>query len=244
MSSAFELLRQAEVDAEQASTIPSRADLGRPIAKGKMLKEPGNYFNEEISRLVQTMFLSGNSRAPRQLVFCGVDDGKGSTIVCANTGRALAARGESVCLLDAHAREPRLARFFGVEERELIPREGLATRERCVQLSPHLCLAGANMVRDDSGALASVTDLKILLAKLQGIHGTVLIDAPATGTSRDAALLGQVADAAILVIEANKTRKIAARKAKEFLERSGVQLLGSVLNNRTFPIPEALYRRL
>jgi Mrp family chromosome partitioning ATPase len=53
-----------------------------------------------------------------------------------------------------------------------------------------------------------------------------------------------LADAAVLVVEANSTRKIAARKAKEFLERAGVQLIGTILNNRTFPIPEAVYRIL
>jgi Mrp family chromosome partitioning ATPase len=76
------------------------------------------------------------------------------------------------------------------------------------------------------------------------MYGTVLIDAPGTSSSRDAALLGQLADAAILVVEANSTRKMAARKAKEFLERAGVQLIGTILNNRTFPIPEALYKIL
>jgi Mrp family chromosome partitioning ATPase len=100
------------------------------------------------------------------------------------------------------------------------------------------------MLRDETGALLSVSELKALLGKMQTTYGKVLIDAPGTSTSRDAILLGQLADAAVLVVEANKTRKIAARKAKEVLERAGVQLLGTILNDRTFPIPEAIYRRL
>jgi Mrp family chromosome partitioning ATPase len=72
----------------------------------------------------------------------------------------------------------------------------------------------------------------------------LLIDAPGARTSKDAELLGYVVDAAVLVIEANKTRRLAAGKAKERLEAAGVRLLGTVLNDRTFPIPDTLYKFL
>jgi Mrp family chromosome partitioning ATPase len=72
----------------------------------------------------------------------------------------------------------------------------------------------------------------------------VLIDAPGTIVCGDAAILGQVADAAVLVIEANSTRRLSARKAKEALDAAGVRLLGTVLHNRSFPIPETLYNWL
>jgi hypothetical protein len=51
-------------------------------------------------------------------------------------------------------------------------------------------------------------------------------------------------DAAVLVITANVTRREAAVKAKEQLLRQGVTLLGTVLDQRTMPIPESIYRRL
>jgi Mrp family chromosome partitioning ATPase len=57
-------------------------------------------------------------------------------------------------------------------------------------------------------------------------------------------LLGQVVDAAILVIEANRTRRLTVRRAKDTLDAAGVLVLGTVLHNRTFPIPEGIYKRL
>jgi Mrp family chromosome partitioning ATPase len=45
-------------------------------------------------------------------------------------------------------------------------------------------------------------------------------------------------------VQANSTRRETARKAKESLESAKVKLLGAVLNKRTFPIPEALYRKI
>jgi hypothetical protein len=43
--------------------------------------------------------------------------------------------------------------------------------------------------------------------------------------SRDAALIGEVVGTAILIVEANCTRRQSARRAKDSLEASGVRLL-------------------
>ena len=51
-------------------------------------------------------------------------------------------------------------------------------------------------------------------------------------------------DGAVLVLTANRTRREAAIRAKEQLLQCQVELLGTVLDGRTFPIPESIYRRL
>jgi Mrp family chromosome partitioning ATPase len=56
--------------------------------------------------------------------------------------------------------------------------------------------------------------------------------------------LSRWTDGVVLVVEANATPRDAARRVKENLAAAKVSVLGVVLNNRTFPIPEALYRRL
>jgi len=72
----------------------------------------------------------------------------------------------------------------------------------------------------------------------------ILIDAPPINTHADAALLGSMADGVVMILQANQTRREAAERAKEILDAGGVRVLGAVLNKRTFPIPEFLYRRL
>jgi Mrp family chromosome partitioning ATPase len=57
-------------------------------------------------------------------------------------------------------------------------------------------------------------------------------------------LLSRWTDGVVLVLEANATRRDAARRVKEILDAANVSVLGVVLNNRTFPIPDVLYRRL
>lgn len=54
----------------------------------------------------------------------------------------------------------------------------------------------------------------------------------------------QFSDGLVLVLSALHTRRATALYAKSALEEAGVRLLGTVLADREFPIPQNLYRHL
>jgi Mrp family chromosome partitioning ATPase len=247
MSRNFELLTQIERQAGATDKpMPAAADRDAVMPIAPILSShAGNASGEEMLRLVQRIFLSANGSAPRQVVLCGVDPENGSSSVCASAGRTLAANSSRpVCLVDANVRSPRLARMFGIDG--TVPFSGTSAqlREQCVKVGGNLWLAGPNILADNSRVLLPVNELKERLAQLREVFEYMLIDAPGTSVCGDAQLLGQVADAAILVIEANGTRRLTARKAKETLDAAGVRMLGTVLNGRSYPIPKVLYDRL
>ena len=86
--------------------------------------------------------------------------------------------------------------------------------------------------------------MRFRVTELRKLFDYVLIDAPPIGSCSDALLFGQVVDGFVLIVEANLTRRENARIAKETIDSAHVKLLGVILNNRTFPIPESLYRKL
>jgi len=57
-------------------------------------------------------------------------------------------------------------------------------------------------------------------------------------------LFCSVCEGAMLVLTAHRTRRETALRAKEQLLQYNAQLLGTVLDGRTFPVPEAIYQRL
>jgi len=222
----------------------TRAEADRAILKARTPGDADNTGGEEMLRLVQGLFLSTSGSVHRGVVFCGVDRENGSSSVCARAGRTLAAySSRSVCLVDANLRSPRLSSLLGVETTAFL-RKPVSVRERCVEIGENLWLAGTGFLADDRGALPSVATLKQHLAELSEVFEFVLIDAPGAGVSVDAAILGQIVNGTVLVIDADRTRRIAARKVKEFLDAAGVRLLGTVLHNRSFPIPKGLYDKL
>jgi protein-tyrosine kinase len=56
--------------------------------------------------------------------------------------------------------------------------------------------------------------------------------------------IGRVCDGLVLVLAANRTRRLVAAQMKDLLRQAQVPLLGTVLTERRFPVPEALYRKL
>ena len=247
MSRNFELMTQLELQAGVADKPrPSAADRAALMDIVPVLSsDAGRASGEEILRLIQRIFLSANGSVPRQVVLCGIDDENGSSSVCAKAGRTLAANSSKpVCLVDANVRSPRLSSLFGIEGTNPFFGPSAPLRDQCVKVGGNLWLAGPNILADNSRVLLPPVEIKERLTQLRGSFEYMLIDAPGTSVCGDAQLLGLVADAAILVIEANSTRRLTARKAKESLDAAGVRLLGTILCNRSFPIPAGLYKRL
>ena len=203
-----------------------------------------NVGGEEMLRLIQRIFLSANGCAPRQVVLCGVDEENGSSSVCARAGRTLAANSSRpVCLVDANMRSPRLSGLFGVEGTTPFSGPSAPLRDQCVKIGGNLWLAGPEILADNSRVLLPPDELKERLAQLREMFEYMLIDAPGTSVCGDAQLLGLVADAAILVIEANSTRRLTARNAKDLSRRrvSGCWELCSTTDHSRF---RGLYKRL
>lgn len=198
---------------------------------------------QPMRELVQRVFLSLNGSAPRLVVFFGVDGASDSSRVCIAAARILASTAaKRVCLVDANTRSPRLSAAFGVERATRPAGQGGGAREMCLEVGRGLWLA---TLADPGGMqeeLPSREQTHRLFRALAEQFDFLLIDAPDTKAGGEALELAAIADGSILVVQANLTRRLSARTAKDKCDAAGVKLLGTVLDNRTFPIPERLYR--
>ena len=209
----------------------------------------GDVAREEVAKLVQRVFLTSREAGmPRAVAFCGIGHGDGASWICAQVALAVAAQGaSSVCAVDANLRSPGLHSYLGAANRS-----GLAEAVRQVGPIRKFLAPGprANLwvlpagVNTDASLLLISERLRERVAELRAEFDFLIFDAPPVGHANDAAVLGAMLDGVVLVVGAHSTRRETARKAKESLEKGNVRLLGTVLNGRTFPIPEALYRRL
>lgn len=254
MSRNFELMQQAGPGNEigRVSQPMRPVSTGEPNGNGH---RNGTHLDidriagEELLKLVQRVFLTQAPNRPRAVVFAGVDPGDGSTQLCADTARTLARNATGfVCLVDANSHSNSLPRILGANNRHGLAdalRQGGALGDFTQQLSPkNLRFLSFGSLGVDSGSLFSSDGVKTRLAELLDEFEFVLINAPSVILDGTATLLGQLVDGVIVVVEANSTHREVARKAKERLESANVRLLGAVFNNRTFPIPAAVYSRL
>ena len=225
-----------------------RANPSLPMAKARD-RRTHPPVHRELIKLVQRLFLNGPQSA-QAVVFSAVDRKSGCTYICTRTAEILANQlEEPVCLVDANFRSPGLNRQFEFENETSSPRyeEWTFTPVGTNQLEAkrsNLWLVSYTPSSPDCPRLASLDGFQTLIDDLRKDFTYILIDAPPLNEYAEASLFGRMADGLVLVLEAHDTRRESAQKAKEMLDAAGVPVLGAVLNKRTYPIPESLYRRL
>ena len=209
----------------------------------------GQWADDGALRLVQQIFLLQTQEAPRMVVFAGIDHGSGCSRMAASVAETLAgnARG-AVCLVEANFRSPALPAMLGTANHhgltDALLRDGPIGSFAEPVLSDNLWLLSSGSLAADSPNLLSSERLKARVLELRKEFDFVIVDAPPLTRYPDAIALGQVSDGIVLILEANSTRREAALAAMEGLRSSGIKIIGAVLNKRTFPIPEKIYRRL
>jgi len=246
MSRNFDIVNEA---APQIGVTPSTRAKTGAAADVSAPRALAGSVNEEITRLVQRVFLSAPAEKSKAVVFCGIDRGAGCSWICARAAEFLASHTPGrVCIIDANLRSPSLHQHFrstlgpglAAAMRDSAPIEAFVRTTR----TDHLWLLTAgDAVGEPNGALTP-DRLQSRLAELRDEFDFLLIDAGAASASNDALLLGQLSDGVVLVVASHSTRREAARMAKQTFDDAKVPILGAVLNKRTYPIPDAVYRRL
>ena len=200
--------------------------------------------------LVQRIFLQPSQPPPHMVVFAAIDHGDGCSQIAAWAAESLAAsaRKASVCLVDANFRSPALPMILGTTNYY-----GLtdALSEQCGirYFVKRVCnetvwLLSSGPVAAASPNLLSTERMRERCTELRREFDFVIIDAPPLARYADAIPLAKLSDGVVLVLAAESTRREAARMAVLNLRAERIQVLGAVLNKRTYPIPEKLYHRL
>lgn len=203
------------------------------------------FAEEQIRHLVRQVFCPGWPRPARQVVISAVDPETDIAGLCIQVTQALAQQIQgSICVVETNLRTPESANSFGRSTSDPVCGEARrgSLRESSRQISEKLWRAPLSASPREGGL--SVSWLRDRLAQLRRDFEYTVLHAPPALLSSEAALLGSLSDGVILVLEANSTRRMAARKAKQLLQAANARLLGTILSERTFPIPERIYRKL
>jgi len=82
------------------------------------------------------------------------------------------------------------------------------------------------------------------MEKLKQTFDLVLVDSWSFSVPPKPMLFSPHVDGVVMVVDAGTTRWQIAEKQKRSLSAQGGNILGVILNNRTYPIPESIYKRL
>jgi capsular exopolysaccharide synthesis family protein len=248
MSRHYELMQQMKADqALHANPTGESALLMEGESRNRVLPHPSAFGSTQ--GLVQRVFLERAQNPPRMVVFAAVDHGSGCSQIAASVAQNLAANAHgAVCLVDANFRSPALPRMLATTNdhgltNALLEQGSIHSFVKPVGDSS-LKLLSSGPIGADSPNLLQSDRMRTRCAELRERFDFVIVDAPPMARYRDAIALGELCDGLVLVLEAGSTRRKAARVVMQTLRACKIGVLCVVLNKRTFPIPERIYRKL
>ena len=235
MSATLEVLRVSElIGSPIASATASEKKIVREITGWN----PEAFAREQIQTLVRRVFLNSESHPAKQVVFSAAGENIELRSLCMQVGEALAL--ETSAPVAVVIRESRDSKQVPFQEN----RRPAFIKDDAVCLASNLWRVAE--VGPCGGAQKSGMGQywASRLVELRSEFEFAVIHGPVAGTSSEAALLAELADGIVLVLGAGSTRKASARKVKECLQAGSSRILGTVLSERVFPIPQRIYQRL
>ncbi len=190
----------------------------------------------EAFRTLRTNIRFARPDRPRgSLLITSTQPGEGKTLVAANLAVAIAQEGRRAIVVDADLRRPSLHRFFGLPNRlgftSLIMDETLAIKDVIQETDvPGLRVITSGPLPPNPLDMLASRRADQLITEMKAMCDTLLLDSPPVLSVTDPLLLGTHADGALLVAAAKSTRRNLVVKAYQTLRRSGVDVIGAVLN--------------
>jgi capsular exopolysaccharide synthesis family protein len=207
------------------------------------LTQPKSQFAEAFRSLRTSLLLVTAGQPPKLILFTSATPSEGKTTIASNLACILSQGDARALLIDADLRRPNVHHRFGLSGKLGLTTvlAGSTTLEEALQHVPELpnldILPSGPVPPFPTEMLGSEAMLS-LLERAREKYNYVVIDSPPILSVTDAAILGRVADAVVLVIRHGKSSKNVMQRARDLLVRSGAPMAGMVLNAVDLNSPE------
>ena len=198
------------------------------------ITDPRSATAEAYRRLRTNLEFTSLDQPLRTLLVTSAGPHAGKSGMLANLAVSMAQSGRRVILVDSDLRQPRLHEIFGLDNRTGLTTvvgqgsEELPLRETGVE---GLRVLPAGPLPDIPADLIASPAMETLIASLSEQADIVLFDAPPVVSATDATVLGTRVDGVLLVVNAGRTRREHAQRAKAMLERVNARVVGAVLTD-------------
>jgi non-specific protein-tyrosine kinase len=207
---------------------------GKAEARTISVSDPSSSVAEAYRTLRASIQFMGIDRPVRtiQVTSASAKEGKSTTV--ANLGVALARTGQSVVVMCADLRRPRIHEFFGLSNKVgltsvLLGEVGLeAALQQVPEVDRLRVLASGPLPPNPSELLQSRRAAEAIANLAE--NNIVLIDTPPTLPVSDALVVSKRVDATLVVCSAGGTNRKDLARAVQLLEQVEAPLIGTVLN--------------
>lgn len=204
--------------------------------------------SQAMETLADQIYLIMKDKNLKSLMVTRVDTTASSAPMVANLGRALAGKSsQRVLLIDADLRDPRFQKELrlpgGPGLAEIL--EGKTNFEACVKTKGQgLAVLTAGQTALNPVTLIDSVAMRNLLKAMREKFDAVFVNVPPLMPHKDSETLAGFVDGTVVIVTEGKTRRPVAQAAIQPLKEKKMNVIGAVLNKRTFPVPKFLYERI
>ncbi|MDD5730234.1 MAG: CpsD/CapB family tyrosine-protein kinase [Candidatus Omnitrophica bacterium] len=192
-----------------------------------------------------------NSRHPvKAITVTSSIHGEGKTITSINLAISMAhdLNKKQILLVDGDMRRASVKRYLGINPEvglaDLIA-NGAKMEDALLNIGvENLTILPAGKVPHNPAELLNSLKLKNLISMLREKYDYIIFDSPPIIPVTDAGLIGSQTDGVVMVIKANKTQKGIVHHSESLLKQVQAKVLGYVLTNIQYHIPDYIYRYL
>ncbi len=200
--------------------------------------DPKSAAAEAFRSLRTNIGFAGIDKKLKMIVFTSPSPVDGKSTTASNFAVTMAQTEKRVLLLDCDLRNPKLHKFFGINNDVglthiltdmIIEDQPLASMAKTVRNINNLYIITSGFIPPNPTEILASKKMETVLEQLTKEFDLVVIDTPPVGSLTDAAILGKIADGVILVLASGETNIEMAIHAKKALDNVEAKILGAVL---------------
>jgi len=203
---------------------------------------------QSYQNLSDQMYMSIRDKGIKSIVFASTLPKEGTSTVVVNLAKYLADKlKHKVLIIDANLRAPEIHRLFKVPISPgltTVLDDEVSLEKAVTEVDSNLRVLPAGDNRLNPVAVLDSAEMQELVKKAKEKYEIILFDCANLRRFKDAHILSSASDGFVMVVKEGGVRQQIAKRALEALKKEKVNILGVVLNNRTFAIPRAIYERI
>lgn len=225
--------KQKKNQVPQAVSLITLMDKSSPVAERYRTIRTNIQFASSADNLVKTLVITSSG------------PGEGKSTTSSNLAVVFANAGQKVLLVDADMRKPTVHKTFLVNN-SLGLSNVLSTNARvndAIQQSivPNLFILPSGVKAPNPSELLGSARMDHLIHNIKESFDFVIFDMPPIVTVTDAQIIASKADATLLVVREDVTRKDSLQKATNLLHMVNANILGAVYNGSTDESDQGYY---
>ena len=205
----------------------------------------------DFGRVWSSIFSVSADNPPKSILFVSPGSGQGTSTLAAGSALTAAQANPDLRLglLDCNFRAPAMERLFQIPASPgaadaLSGTTDPAELGYALGVHANLLVIPAGQVSADPLALFRREAMAGLLNALTSRFDVLVVDTAPVNQYPDAQIIAPMFDAVVVVVDVGQAPRETVTKAKQIIQTTGANLLGTVLNRRRHPVPGILYSRV